>query len=361
MSSRTIAHKLDGMRAVKRFVGLWAGSVLAGVAAALWAAGRARPVPAREAAPDPPPGLPPARIVAVAGHGEMFVREDPGPGRDAPPLLLLHGWMFPADMHWFRSYAALSRLARVIAVDHRGHGRGSRPAKPFRLADVADDAAALVQQLGTGPVIAVGYSMGGPIAQLLWQRHPDVVAGLVLCATSATFNVTRTDRWRWRSMGLLQIIMRLLPRHLWEALSQAVVNQRLPLQLTHLLDADATADIEELLPWMIGEADRGSAEDIAEAGRELSRFDARGWLPDLDVPTAVIITRRDKLVPVDNQLDLVRRLGPGGTDRVYELDVDHDAMITRAAEFVPALTSAVRAVIEAAHMDVTVTSGSQSS
>jgi pimeloyl-ACP methyl ester carboxylesterase len=349
------------MRAVKRVLGLWVGGILTGVVAALWAAGRARPVPTREAAPDPPPGLPPARIVAVAGHGEMFVREDPGPHPGAPTVLLVHGWMFPADMHWFRSYAALSRLARVVAVDHRGHGRGSRPAKPFRLADVADDAAALLRQLGTGPVIAVGYSMGGPIAQLLWQRHPDMVAGLVLCATSATFNVTRADRWRWRSMGLLQVVMRLLPRHLWEALSQAVVDERLPLQLTHLLDVDATADIESLLPWMIGEADRGSAEDIAEAGRELSRFDARGWLPTMDVPTAVIITRRDKLVPVDNQHDLVTRLGPTAADRVYELDVDHDAMITRAAEFVPALTSAVRAVMEAAFEDATVTSGRQSS
>ena len=53
----------------------------------------------------------------------------------------------------------------------------------MRLADCADDMAALIDELGTGPVIAVGYSMGGPIAQLLWKRHPEKVAGLVLCAT----------------------------------------------------------------------------------------------------------------------------------------------------------------------------------
>jgi pimeloyl-ACP methyl ester carboxylesterase len=361
VSDRTIAHRLGDMRALKRLLGLWAGAALAGVAAALWAAGRTRPVPDRDVAPDPPPGLPPGRVVAVAGHGEMFVREDPGPTPGAPCVLLLHGWMFPADMHWFRSYGALARLARVIAVDHRGHGRGSRPAKPFRLADVADDAAALVRELGTGPVVAVGYSMGGPIAQLLWQRHPDVVCGLVLCATSATFNVRPTDRWLWRTMGLLQVFMRLLPRHLWDALPRVVVDQRLPLQLTQLLDVEAAADIEQLLPWMIGEVDRGSAEDIAEAGRELSRFDARGWLPTVDVPTAVVITRRDTLVPVDNQRDLVARLGPDGADRVYELDVDHDAMITRTAEFVPALTAAVRDVITAPRQAVDVRSGRPSS
>ena len=336
------------MRAIKRLLGMWAAATLATVAGTLWAAARARPVSPRAQAPDPPPGLPPGRVVAVEGHGEMFVREAAGPGPDAPTLLLLHGWMFPADLHWFMSYAALSEVAHVLAVDHRGHGRGTRPAHPFRLVDVADDAAALLTELGTGPVIAIGYSMGGPVAQLMWQRHPDLVSGLVLCATSATFNVTRADRWRWRSMGVLQLLMRLLPRHWWEALSNMLVDQERPLQVTHLLGLDPSADLKPLLPWMIGEADRGSAEDIAEAGRELSRFDARGWLPTVDVPTAVVVTLRDKLVPLDNQRDLIARLGPGGADSVYELDFDHDAMITQPDLFVPALVSAVQAVSGAA-------------
>ena len=340
----TITHKLDTMRALKRLLALWVGGTMAAGAGALWAAGRARPVPPGEDTPDPPADLPPARIVAVPGHGEMFIREAQGPRLDAPTVLLLHGWMFPADLHWFTSYRALSAFVHVVAADYRGHGRGPRPSQPFRLTDVADDAAALVRTLGTGPVIAVGYSMGGPVAELLWQRHPDVVRGLVLCATSATFNVTPGDRWRWRAMGLLQVLMRLLPRHWWERLTRAVVDQRLPLQLTRLIDVRMSPELQSLVPWMIGEADRGSAEDIAEAGRELSRFDARGWLPTVDVPTAVVITKRDKLVPLDNQRDLVTRLR---APEVFELDVDHDAMITAADQFVPALVSAVRGVAEA--------------
>jgi 3-oxoadipate enol-lactonase len=96
---------------------------------------------------------------------------------------------------------------------------------------------------------------------------------------------------------------------------------------------------------MIGEADRGSAEDIAEAGRELSRFDACGWVSTVDVPAAVIVATRDKLVGVANQRDLAARLGPGTA--VIELDVDHDAMIARADVFVPALLAAVDAVTDA--------------
>lgn len=330
------------MRLVKRLLLWWAATALATVAGALWAASRSRPMPLGDPVPEPPPDLPPGGTVTVPGHGELFVRDAPGPRPDAPCVLLLHGWMFPADMHWFNSYGPLTRIARVVAPDHRGHGRGTRPSKPFRLVDVADDVAALIRALDLGPVTAVGYSMGGPIALLLWQRHPDVVSGLVLCATSATFNTTRADRWRWRGIGILQLAMRLLPRHWWEGLSHALIDRRVPLQLTRLIDTDLPVELQDLLPWMIGEADRGSAEDIAEAGRELSRFDARGWVGTVDVPSVVIITARDKLVGVGNQRDLARRLGAATT--AIELDVDHDAMITRPDVFVPALLTAVERV-----------------
>lgn len=330
------------MRTLKRLLIWWIGSTLGSIAAALWVASRTRPEPPAEAAPDPPRGLPPARVVTVPGHGELFLRDAPGPAHGAPTVLLLHGWMFPADPHWFTSYPALAARARVLAPDHRGHGRGTRPSRPFRLVDVADDAAALLRELDVGPVTAVGYSMGGPIALLLWQRHPDLVSSLVLCATSATFNVTRADDLRWRGMGVLQLGMRLFPRHWWDRASQAVVDHRVPLQLSRRIGTDLPARLGELAPWIIGEADRGSAEDIAEAGRELSRFDARGWVGTVDVPTAVVVTTRDTLVPVANQRDLVSRLGPRTT--AIELAVDHDAMIARGDVFVPALLAALDAV-----------------
>lgn len=155
--------------------------------------------------------------------------------------------------------------------------------------------------------------------------------------------------------------MRLLPRHWWERLTRAFVEQRLPQQLTRLIDVRVSPELQSLLPWMIGEVDRGSAEDIAEAGRELSRFDARGWLSAIDVPTGVIITRRDKLAPVDNQRDLASSLRPA---EVTELDVDHDAMITSEQQFIPALTSAVRTVARSASVPTArpkVTSGTPNS
>ena len=59
----------------------------------------------------------------------------------------------------------------MVALDHRGHGRGIRSQKTFRLEDCADDAVAVARRARHRPFIPVGYSMGGPVAQLIWRRH----------------------------------------------------------------------------------------------------------------------------------------------------------------------------------------------
>ena len=76
-------------------------------------------------APVPPPRLPPGRVVELPGRGEVFVRERLGSATQ-PTILLLHGWTASADLNWFRAYDAVAPLGRLLAVDHRGHGRGMR-------------------------------------------------------------------------------------------------------------------------------------------------------------------------------------------------------------------------------------------
>ena len=88
--------------------------------------------------------------------------------------MLLHGWIASGGLNWFNAFGPLSQRYSVIAPDMRGHGRGIRVRRRFRLADCADDVAALLEHLDTGPAIVVGYSMGGPVAQLLWRRHPEL-------------------------------------------------------------------------------------------------------------------------------------------------------------------------------------------
>ena len=120
-------------------------------------------------------------------------------------MLLLHGWTATADTTWFSVYPALAPDRTVLAVDHRGHGRGLRAESPFSLDECADDAAALLDLLGIKRVIVAGYSMGGAVAMLMWKRRPDLVAGLVLSATALEWRSRPRERvlcahlscWTW--------------------------------------------------------------------------------------------------------------------------------------------------------------------
>ena len=90
------------------------------------------------------PDLPPGRHIHLPGRGTTYIREMPGP-EGAPVVVLLHGWTATADLNFFTCYEELARHFRVIAVDHRGHGRGIRTSQPFRLSDCADDVASLAE------------------------------------------------------------------------------------------------------------------------------------------------------------------------------------------------------------------------
>ena len=80
------------------------------------------------------PDLPPGAAMLLPGRGTTFVRTVTGPV-GAPTVVLLHGWTATADLNWFTCYEALGEHFRVVALDHRGHGRGIRSRKAFRLED----------------------------------------------------------------------------------------------------------------------------------------------------------------------------------------------------------------------------------
>jgi 3-oxoadipate enol-lactonase len=85
----------------------------------------------------------------------------------------------------------LAADCRVIAYDHRGHGSSDAPEGPYTMAGLADDAARLLRELDTGPVVWIGLSMGGMVGQELALRHPGLVAALVLAHTTSAIRKPR--------------------------------------------------------------------------------------------------------------------------------------------------------------------------
>jgi pimeloyl-ACP methyl ester carboxylesterase len=103
------------------------------------------------------------------------------------------------------------------------------------------------------------------------------------------------------------------------------------------VDDDATP-LERLLAE---EMARHDAACLVEARSAVQRFDARPWAATVDVPTAVVATMQDRLVPVSAQMQLAQ----AASATVHPVAAGHDVAMTRPQLFNPALLDACRAVV----------------
>lgn len=257
-------------------------------------------------------------------HGTTTVRDIPGPP-GSTAVLLLHGLGATGRINWGPAYRPLSEHFRVVSLDHRGHGAGLRTRR-FRLEQCADDAAAAAGARGLSSFIAVGYSMGGPIASLCWRRHPEQVRGLVLCATARHFLPKGVSRAARIALPAAAGLARLAP---------SVAHERL---LQRMLARIEHPELRERVHRELGGHDPAS---VIQATHALSGFSSHDWIGRVDVPTAVIVTTRDELVPAARQYKLAKSIPEA---EIFEVDGDHSACLSRQEIFVPALVEACRSV-----------------
>jgi len=256
----------------------------------------------------------------LAGRHEFFVRES-GPA-DAPPIVLLHGWLYDSHATWNRIVPLLAEQRRVIAIDLRNHGKSDRIRSRFDIADLADDIARVFDVLGIAGVPVVGYSMGGMTAQELVLRHPGRVSHLVLGATAA-HPVARPRRLSVASMYLSRTISRidrfLLPR----------------IAHTYLTRTGAIA--AEHSAWLWQQLVDRDVDLYYEAGFAIVRFDTRDRLGQIDVPTLCIIPTADQLIPAAQQYETAS--GIAGSTTVELVGGRHEAVMTHGDEIAKAILS----------------------
>jgi pimeloyl-ACP methyl ester carboxylesterase len=268
---------------------------------------------------------PPGRPVDVPGRGTTFVYEMEGPP-DAPVLFLIHGLVASTQLNWFPAFPVLADRYRVVATDLRGHGRGFSAGSRFRLADCADDMAAVADVLGIERFIPVGYSLGGPIAQLAWHRHRDRVEGLVLAATSRNFGGTLRERSWYRMVPGI------------------VAGARL---VGHIRRGGEPKDVELgddafVTRWAMEELRRVSPTVALQAMSTMGRFSSHAWIGDIDVPTAVVVTTKDRFIAPTRQIKLANAIR-GAT--VHPVHAGHAACVLSYRRFVPALVEACDSVV----------------
>lgn len=207
--------------------------------------------------------------------------ERAGSGPEA--LLLLHG--IGSNSRSFRhQLASLSDTYSVIAWDAPGYGHSEDPLAPFSLADLADRAVGLLDELEIDVAHVLGVSMGGVIAQLVYHRHPRRVRSLILADTNpggaAVAEPERSARVRQR----LEALDRLGPKGMAEQRAPNLVRPGAPPELI----AELTSIMAEVRP-----------AGYCSAAIALGHTDLTAQLSSIQVPTLVIHGEQDAVVPLE--------------------------------------------------------------
>jgi len=224
---------------------------------------------------------------------------------EGPPVVLSHALGLDLTM-WDALAERLAATNTVLRYDHRGHGGSAKPAGPYALHDLVDDAARVIREWGRGPVAFVGLSMGGMVGQGLAVEHPDLLRGVVLANTTARYPEAAAAGWAARIAaveqgGMAAVAEVVVERYLQPAF-RAVHSDAAAALKAQLLRADAAGYVAAChavanVDWQAGLAavhtpalvlagalDQGAtvamAEDLASriAGAELQVFEAASHL-----------------------------------------------------------------------------------
>ena len=205
------------------------------------------------------------------------------------PLLLLHGG--EADHSMFDGLArALAAHFTVIAYDQRDSGGTKNLPSPYSLADLADDAAALIKGLGYDRAHVMGTSLGGLIAQVLAARHPDRIDRLIL---SSTWKVNKSP------LDVNAEVFRTLASYRADTAANA------PKIAEFFFPPDYLRERPELIDIF-----RGSNRDDGQKARRggMLAQPVAADLTTFDRPTLLLVGGEDRLIPNAETFALARDL-----------------------------------------------------
>lgn len=223
-------------------------------------------------------------------------------GGTGSPVVLLHG-LGGSAANWVPVFPDLVAAHRVIAVDLPGHGGSPAPPRGTGVEGFAAAVAAALEAEGVGPALVAGHSFGGHVAVRLALQRPDLVAGLVLVATAGVSTSRKVARRYVALATRLRPARRLQP-------------------LARRFGSRAAFRRAVLAPWFVSDAEaltqpalRGLFRDMREhggvdvAGAAMTRDDLRSDVAAVGCPALVLWGARDVQLPVEDGIELARRLG----------------------------------------------------
>jgi pimeloyl-ACP methyl ester carboxylesterase len=227
--------------------------------------------------------------------------------REKPTLLMLHGGPGADHSIYKPAYSALSDVAQIVYLDHRGNGRSEDgPREGWNLAQWGDDVRAFCDILGIADPIVLGASFGGMVALAYATRHPDHPSKLVLISTTATGGtyperrVELFERYGGAEVGALARRRFLeVQGHADQASLEAWGRLALPHYTRIPRDPDMArraVNRPEVLRW------------FTRPGGESDSFDMSGDLHRIRCPTLVLGGEDDPIHPIESQADIAAAL-----------------------------------------------------
>jgi 3-oxoadipate enol-lactonase len=205
-----------------------------------------------------------------------------------PPLLMIMGMSGTFD-HWNAAFLADLRADfETIVYDHRGVGASSRLEGPVTIAQLARDAAGLLETLELDSAHVLGISMGGMVAQELALAHPERIRALALGCTYCGGEgsvLTSEEVIRKLGEGMSSGDRERAVRTAWEA---------------NVSPSFAAKDDEYARFLEIGHRRAVPTAVILEQLRAIAGHDTSARLPEIALPTLVIHGTLDQMLPVQN-------------------------------------------------------------
>jgi len=236
--------------------------------------------------------------------GASLFHVDWGTGK---PVLFTHAWGLNADIWEYQLVELVDQGLRCVAYDRRGHGRSSDPGRGYDYDRLADDLAAVINQLDLTDVTLVAHSMGNGEAVRYLRRHGSArIARLVMLSTIPPQS---TSDFNPLIAGLKQ------DRPAFFAKGVAAFTGGHP------------AVSPAMTEWIIAQFMRASPKGTIACMHSIARGDFRADMRAVTVPTLIAHGDKDMVNPLDTTAQKVAELIPGSTLKVYE-GAPHGLVIT---------------------------------
>ena len=193
---------------------------------------------------------------------------------EGKPIIFSHGWMGECSV-WNSQIEFFSEKYKVIAYDHRGHGKSDKPKDNYSVETLSNDLDSLIQGLNLEKVTLVGHAMGGMTALTFALNHPEKVSKMVLVGSTAKQSL---------SMRIsLRIMMHIFPYESFIKIG---------------IDHNFSQPAEQTKKEAFNRAIQTPKAVAYECLKESKNYDIRDRVSEIKIPTLIIVGENDKSTPI---------------------------------------------------------------